>query len=65
MIPNHRLIFLKVISDYMDNKYLNFKTFEKLATDILTNQLIPITNFLYILQEIKLNDTTTVSENEK
>ena len=26
---------------------------------------IPITNFLYILQETKLNDTTTVSENEK
>ncbi len=65
MIPNHRLIFLKVTSDYMDNKYLNFKTFEKLATDILTNQLTPITNFLYILQETKLNDTTTVSENEK
>ena len=65
MIPNHRLIFLKVTSDYMDNKYLNFKTFEKLATDILTNQLTPITNFLYILQEIKLNDNTTVGENEK
>ena len=65
IIPNDRFIFLKVISDYMDNKCLNIKNFEKLATKILTYQLIPITNLLNILQEIGINDHSALNKNEK
>ena len=65
MIPNDRFIFLKVISDYMENKCLNIKSFEKLATKILTYQLIPITNLLNILQEIEINDHSALNINEK
>ena len=65
IVPNDRFIFLKVISDYMDNKCLNIKSFEKLATNILTYQLNPITNLLHILQEIEINDHSALNENEK
>ena len=65
IIPNDRFIFLKVISDYMDNKCLNIKSFGKLATNILTYQLNPITNLLHILQEIEINDHSALNENKK
>ena len=64
-ISNDRFIFLKVISDYMDNKCLNIKSFEKKATKILTYQLNPITNLLNILQEIEIKDHSALNKNEK
>lgn len=63
-IPVNRLIFLKVISDFMDIKYMKFEVFEKLVTKKLKNQLNPITNLLNILQEIELNDNPSFGENE-
>ena len=65
IIPNDRFIFLKVISDYMDNKCLNIKSFEKKATKYLTYQLNPIRNLLNILQEIEINDHSALNTNEK
>ena len=65
IIPNDRFIFLKVISDYMDNKCLNIKSFEKKATKILIYQLNPIRNLLNILQEIVINDHSALNKNEK
>jgi hypothetical protein len=64
-IPVHRLIFLKVISDFMDIKYIKFEVFEKLVTKILKDQLKPITNLLNLLLDIELNDSPTLRENEK
>ena len=57
IIPNDRFIFLKVISDYMDNKCLDLKSFNKLATNIIIYQLIPITKLLNTLQGIEIIDT--------
>ena len=63
IIPNDRFIFLKIISDYMDNKCFNIKSFKKLATDIFTNKMSQITNVLNILQRINLNDHPYVNKN--
>ena len=57
IVPNDRFIFLKVISDYMDNKCLDLKSFNKLATNIIIYQLIPITKLLNTLQGIEIIDT--------
>ena len=57
IVPNDRFIFLKVISDYMDNKYIDIKSFNKLATNMISSQLIPITRILNTLQEIEIIDT--------
>ena len=65
IIPNDRFLFLKVISDYMDNKCLNIKSFEKKATKFLTYQLNPIRNLLNILQEIEINDHSALNKNDK
>ena len=57
IVPNDRFIFLKVISDYMDNKFLDIKSFNKLATNMISSQLIPITRILNTLQGIEIIDT--------
>ncbi len=57
IVPNDRFIFLKVISDYMDNKCLDIKSFNKLATNMISYQLIPITRILNTLQRIEKIDT--------
>ena len=57
IVPNDRFIFLKVISDYMDNKCLDIKSFNKLANNMISYQLIPITRILNTLQRIEKIDT--------
>ena len=56
---------LNWLIDYMDNKCLNIKSFEKKATKYLTYQLNPIRNLLNILQEIEIYDHSALNKNEK
>jgi|TARA_Y100000031_G_C8219985_1_gene385397 Asp-tRNA(Asn)/Glu-tRNA(Gln) amidotransferase C subunit len=63
-IPVHRMLFIKVISDFMNIQNKKFEDFEKLVVEILNNQLKHITNLVSILQNVDLNDIPTFSKNE-